>query len=120
MATAHPLVNWLGFHSGTASFQDNTVVISPHLDDAVLSLGASLSHAARLGMNVTVLTVLAGDPDSSEPAGWWDAQAGFRTAGEANLARRREDARACSILRVTPRWLPFEETQYGRSPEEDA
>jgi len=70
-------------------------------------------------MNVTVLTVLAGNPDSSESAGWWDAQAGFRTAGEANTARRQEDARACSILGVIPRWLSFEESQYGRSPDNE-
>jgi hypothetical protein len=28
-----------------------------------------------------VLTVLAGDPNSAEPASSWDAQSGFATAG---------------------------------------
>jgi len=119
VATARSLLDWLGFRSDTAPFGETTVVVSPHLDDAVFSLGASLCRAARQGMNVTVLTVLAGNPDSSESAGWWDAQAGFRTAGEANTARRQEDARACSILGVIPRWLSFEESQYGRSPDNE-
>jgi LmbE family N-acetylglucosaminyl deacetylase len=85
----------------------------------VLSLGATLSRAVRHDADVTVLTVLAGDPASTAPAGWWDAQSGFRTAGDASTARRQEDARACSILGVTPRWLPFGDEQYGPLPEEE-
>ena len=36
------------------------VVVSPHLDDAVLSLGATLAHAVESGATVEVLTVFAG------------------------------------------------------------
>ena len=83
------------------------VILSPHLDDAALSLGATIAYASEVGMAVTVLTVLAGDPDAEGPAGTWDTICGFATAGEAARVRRAEDASACEILGAAPMWLPF-------------
>ena len=88
------------------------VVISPHLDDAVLSLGATIARASRRGARVCILTVLAGDPESQLPAGGWDREAGFVTQGEAAVGRREEDRRACGILGADPVWLPFPDSQY--------
>src|SRR5207244_2118642 len=90
------------------------VVISPHLDDAIFSLGAAIAQTVRSGGDVTVLTVFAGDPSSSAPAGNWDARAGFATVGEAAHARRREDERACAHVGAIPVWLPFGDEQYPR------
>ena len=87
-------------------------VLSPHLDDGVFSLGATIARAARGGAHVEVLTVFAGDPESSRPAGDWDRQAGFSTEGEAAVARRREDRRACSLLSAAPLWQTFSDEQY--------
>ena len=101
------------------STQARVVVISPHLDDAALSVGASVSHAARLGASITFLTVLAGDPDSGAPAGPWDRECGFATLGEAARGRRQEDERACRILGAVPRWLPYPDEQYARSQADD-
>lgn len=89
-----------------------TVIVSPHLDDGIFSLGAAAARAARGGGRVTVLTVLAGNPESDEPAGPWDTRAGFRTAGEAARLRREEDRRACALVGAEPRWLPFPDHQY--------
>jgi LmbE family N-acetylglucosaminyl deacetylase len=108
------LARWLGVLGGATRLRGDVVVVSPHLDDAALSLGAALAHAARNGVPVTVLTVLAGDVDSRAPAGKWDADAGFATAGEAARARRAVDARACAILGATPVWLPYSDHQYER------
>jgi LmbE family N-acetylglucosaminyl deacetylase len=88
-------------------------VISPHLDDAAFSVGAGMAALARGGVHVRVITVLAGDPSSTEAAGPWDRSTGFRTRGEAARARREEDRRACEILGVTPIWLPYGDEQYG-------
>jgi LmbE family N-acetylglucosaminyl deacetylase len=88
------------------------VVVSPHLDDAALSLGATIAYATRAGVPVTVLTVFAGDPGSGEPAGVWDGLCGFATAGDAARLRREEDARACAILGAEPVWLPFADQDY--------
>jgi LmbE family N-acetylglucosaminyl deacetylase len=91
------------------------VVISPHLDDAVLSLGAAIARSTKLGADVAVVTVFAGDPGSTTSAGPWDRGCGFRSAGEAASVLRREDQRACSVLGARPVWLPFRGMQYESS-----
>jgi LmbE family N-acetylglucosaminyl deacetylase len=96
------------------------VVVSPHLDDAVLSLGGTLAHATRTGADVRVVTVFAGDPSSKDDSAPWDRGCGFRTAGEAARARREEDRRACAALRCTPQWLPFSSVQYESGRDERA
>ena len=90
------------------------VVVSPHLDDGVLSLGAAMAKWARGGARVELLTVLACDPDSTAPAGGWDLRGGFASEGESARARREEDRRACSCLDVAPVWLPFGSVDYER------
>ena len=91
------------------------LVISPHLDDAVLSCGHWLAtHPGSL-----VLTLFAGAPrDPSRRLGW-DEQCGFASAGEAIAARRREDAQALALLEARPRWLDFTDSQYGESASPD-
>jgi LmbE family N-acetylglucosaminyl deacetylase len=96
------------------------VVVSPHLDDGVLSLGAAMAMSARAGARVELLTVFACDPESEAEAGGWDGRAGFRTEGDAARARREEDARACAILGVTPVWLPFGSVDFDRHGDESA
>jgi LmbE family N-acetylglucosaminyl deacetylase len=95
------------------------VVVSPHLDDGVLSLGAAMSSWARRSVRVELLTVLACDPSSDAPAGGWDARAGFATEGESARARREEDRLACAILGIAPVWLPFGSVDYERHGDED-
>jgi len=90
------------------------VVVSPHSDDGVLSLGASMARWAREGRGVELLTVLALDPGSDAPTKGWDRRAGFATEGEAARARREEDRVACARLGVTPRWLPFGSVDFER------
>lgn len=92
-------------------------VLSPHLDDAALALGATIARTAAGGGHVTVVTPFAGDPASEAPAGWWDRARGFGTEGEAARCRREEDRRACAILGAVPVWLGFRDEQYGQSPD---
>lgn len=73
------------------------LVISPHLDDALLS---AYEIARRTGAEVW--TVLAGDPD--EPiTTWWDRLCGFSDSHSAMIARRAEDAAACAAAGVRHR-----------------
>jgi LmbE family N-acetylglucosaminyl deacetylase len=95
-------------------FRGRVVIVSPHLDDAVLSLGAAIAAAARRGVSVKVLTVFCGDPFSQAPAGPWDRDSGFSSEGEASRARREEDRRACEILGASVQWLAFADEQYDR------
>ena len=94
--------------------ESRIVVVSPHSDDGVLSLGASMARWAREGRQVELLTVLALDPASEAPTGGWDRRAGFETEGDAARVRREEDRTACARLGATPRWLPFGSVDYER------
>ncbi len=89
------------------------VVVSPHLDDAALSLGATLAQASRTGCEVVNLTVFAGDPTSVAPPGVWDRNCGFSSVGAAARLRRVEDEAACAVIGMRPVWLPFTDSQYG-------
>lgn len=96
------------------------VVLSPHLDDAVFSVGASIARAVREGTDILVVTAFAGVPGSANESGSWDRSVGFAHEGEAAVARRREDAVASGILGAVPVWLPFREEQYGEEASDDA
>jgi LmbE family N-acetylglucosaminyl deacetylase len=89
-------------------------VVSPHLDDAVMSVGATIAAAVRQGASVEVLTVFGYGPVSDIPAGPWDVKSGFSTEAEACKARREEDRNACRILGATPRWLDYGAEPYER------
>ena len=90
------------------------VVVSPHFDDAVLSLGALIAQSFQAGVKLEVLTVFGGDPTSEAAANPWDRASGFRTEGQAAIARREEDQLACAKLQATPVWLPFGAESYDR------
>jgi LmbE family N-acetylglucosaminyl deacetylase len=95
------------------------VVVSPHSDDAVMSLGATIAWAAQAGATIDVLTVFALVPSSAAPTGPWDAKSGFTTEGEAATGRREEDRRACSVIGADPRWLDFGAEPYERRGSDD-
>ena len=63
------------------------VILSPHLDDTALCLGSFAVRAARQGVQVRSVTVLAGDPQSDAPPGDFDADAGFTSLGDATILR---------------------------------
>jgi LmbE family N-acetylglucosaminyl deacetylase len=95
-----------------ADSHEHIVVLSPHLDDAILSLGSWVAASGR-SASVRVVSVLAGDPLMDRAASSWDLRCGFDNQLEATEARRREDARACEIVGVEPVWLPFANGVYG-------
>lgn len=120
MTGSRPTDETHGPTGGDERWSAGTVaVLSPHLDDAVLSVGAAVAAAARAGDAVAIVTVLAGDPSSGAPAGEWDAACGFATASDAARARRAEDREACRTLGAEAVWLPFPDRQYGRSPDDE-
>jgi LmbE family N-acetylglucosaminyl deacetylase len=102
------------------TLKGRVVVVSPHLDDAVFSLGATIAAAGKSGSRIEVLTVFGCDPSSREPANGWDARGGFATEGEAATARRLEDREACRIVGAEPQWLPFRGGGYTPVKDVDA
>lgn len=95
------------------------VVLSPHLDDAVLSVGATISALTRRGVPVRVVTLFAGDPSRTGPPSYWDAQRGVDTAAAATAMRRQEDLAASEVLGYEPVWLSFDDSGYvyDRNPQ---
>ena len=94
------------------------VIVSPHLDDAVLSLGGWIATASKQGAAVKVVTVMAGDPKKDLPASKWDLRCGFEGQIQATEARRKEDAAACGVVGAAHEWLPFMNGVY-QLPETD-
>ncbi len=85
------------------------VVVSPHLDDAVLGCGRLLA----VHPNATVVTVYAGAPSPyPDPPTHWDTLSGFGSGDDVLARRRREDESALAELGATPVWLDFVEHQY--------
>lgn len=95
------------------------LAISPHLDDAVLSVGAQLADMAAHGDDIEICTLFAGVPgDELSPA----ASARHRAWGlpanpTAVLARRDEDLAALAALGVRGRHLEFVDAAYRMLPE---
>ncbi len=88
---------------------ERIVVVSPHLDDAVL--GCSYLLAAHPA--VTVVTAFAGRPvEYPDPPGHWDALGGFGPGDEVHVTRRAEDAAALGSFDARPVWLDFVEHSY--------
>ena len=85
------------------------VVVSPHLDDAVLSLGGLIGREAAAGRRVTVMSCFtAGPPLETIPP----AQ---RVFGDYSV-RRAEDERALAALGAERRWLDLPERIWRDPP----
>ena len=79
----------------------DTIILSPHLDDAALSCGGQISQMTSSGQSVLVVTLMAGDPPATDMSCFaqmlhdrWELQT------EAAAIRREEDHAACRILRA--------------------
>jgi LmbE family N-acetylglucosaminyl deacetylase len=91
------------------------LVISPHLDDAVLSCG--LLIAAHPG---TIVCTVFTAPPAANVTTDWDRASGFADAFEAMRARQAEDREALGLLSARPVHLLFCDAQYHASPDQDA
>ena len=80
-------------------------MISPHLDDAVLSCAGLLAGAVV----ATVCTV--GGPGG--PVTDWDKACGFGPGDDVMAVRKREDQAALALLGARPEWLGVVEGQYA-------
>ncbi len=88
---------------------ERVVVVSPHLDDAVL--GASDLLGSHPGS--TVVTLFAGRPERyPDPPTDWDALGGFVAGDDVLALRRQEDRAALDVLGATPVWLDAVDWQY--------
>jgi LmbE family N-acetylglucosaminyl deacetylase len=94
------------------------VMLSPHLDDAVLSCGALMIHAARR-TPVTVVTLFTegGPPPYTLSARRYLRQVGARCAGRLYQQRRAEDRAALESVGVTCVHAGLTEALFRRRPQ---
>lgn len=88
-----------------------TLLLSAHLDDAVLSAGQFLANQP----GCDVLTVFAGVPTyiGASVVTPYDEKCGFRSSIEAMQARRLEDRDAMGRLQCDPVFWDYLDSQYG-------
>jgi hypothetical protein len=93
----------------------DTVILSPHFDDAVLSCWRLLAGAGE----VLVVNVFAGEPPAGT-LGWWDQLAGARDSAAAVRTRVEEDRQALALAGRTAVNLPFLDSQYRQGDQAPA
>lgn len=87
--------------------------LSAHLDDAVLSCGATIRRLADEGHRVPVITVFTGQPDAPRlPLLGRAFHEACNLGPDAMGTRRDEDREACAVLGAAPVHLPFYECLY--------
>jgi LmbE family N-acetylglucosaminyl deacetylase len=91
----------------------STVILSPHLDDAVLSCWHLLSQPG----DVIVMNVFAGVPTGLRAPAWWDEYTGATDSGDRVRERIEEDRRALALARREPINLGFLDEQYREHPQ---
>jgi LmbE family N-acetylglucosaminyl deacetylase len=84
------------------------LVISPHLDDAVLSCAQLLKSR----QDSTIVTILAGCIPG-EHGGWSGRTTGLSVAKDANAVRREEDRCAARALGARTVWIDIPAQEYG-------
>lgn len=89
------------------------IAVSPHLDDAALSVGASLAALARGGHDVTVLTCFTRSvPDPTGFALACQTDKGLGRDVDYLALRRAEDSAALAVLGVGQRHLDLPEAPH--------
>jgi hypothetical protein len=84
------------------------VILSPHLDDAVLSCWHVLTQPGE----VMVINVFAGVPANLDGPAWWDQYTGATDSGERVRERIEEDRRALALAGRSAVNLSFLDEQY--------
>lgn len=85
-----------------------TVILSPHLDDAVLSCWHVLTGPGE----VSVVNVFAGSPPPGSGTSWWDRESGATDSVSRMAERRAEDGEAFAVAGRTATHLDFLDEQY--------
>lgn len=91
---------WINLPCGDNNSSRRVLAVSPHLDDAVLSVGATLANLVSCRHFVRVVTLFAGRPvdDLSDIAVSFHRKCGHPSDGSAIRGRRSEDLAAMRIL----------------------
>ncbi|MGD8804451.1 MAG: PIG-L family deacetylase [Chloroflexota bacterium] len=94
-----------------------TIYLSPHLDDAILSCGGQIYQLTRAGKSALIVTIMAGDAPAD---GLSEFALGlhqrWQLAGDAAAQRRQEDRAACRVVGADYLHLNLLDCIYRRDP----
>ncbi|MFY1594874.1 PIG-L deacetylase family protein [Micromonospora sp. WMMD737] len=94
------------------------VAVSPHLDDAVFSVGGTLAALVAAGWTVRVVTCFTASMSDPSPfALACQLDKGFTADIDYMALRRAEDEAACAVLGVEPTHLPLPEAPHRGYPD---
>lgn len=95
------------------------LAVSPHLDDAALSVGATLANLAAHGTDVQVVTLFAGVPDEelSTVACAFHVNCRLPADSSAVALRLDEDLAAMDELGARPHHCGFLDAVYRRASD---
>lgn len=88
-----------------------SLVISAHLDDAILSAGQFIAGHP----DCDILTVFSGIPTNKKLLTPYDKSCGFKTSEDAMVVRREEDKEACALLNARPIHTRRLDSQYKKT-----
>ena len=92
------------------------IVLSPHLDDAALSLGGMLTKTTHTPGSPVIATIFTGMPKEATSTSW-DLRSGFSDSSEAMNRRLAENSRAADILGSQVVNLGFLDNEYRQSSD---
>jgi LmbE family N-acetylglucosaminyl deacetylase len=98
------------------------IYISPHLDDAVLSVGGLIYEQTRAGMDVEIWTMMCGFPPTDELSPFAQVmhyEWGIPAAADVVIARRVEDVKAAGIVGAKTIHFDFLDCIYRRGKNGD-
>lgn len=90
------------------------LAISPHLDDAIMGVGATLAALSQSGQPAIVCTVFAGEPPETISAVAQAFHADCGLADDAVARRKAEDLQAAATIGAHTIHLPFLDAIYRR------
>lgn len=92
------------------------IILSPHFDDAVLSLGGFMAKKE----NPLIVATFFADKPAFPVRGGWDEQSGFKNSDEAIATRVRENANALEQMGSHPLNLKYVDFQYRYERNQDS
>lgn len=103
---------------GELTIRMDWIYISPHLDDAALSLGGFIWEQSKSGKEVSIWTVCGGNPPSGNLSPFAESlHKRWGTGREVVEERRREDVLSCRKLGAHHRHFDIPDCIYRTSPK---
>ena len=94
------------------------IYLSPHLDDAVFSCGGLIWEQTSSRDQVEIWTICAGDPPDRVYSPFAiQLHKDWGLSENMIKIRREEDQKACQILGARPRYFPYLDCIYRKSPQ---